>query len=86
MMGCGTLVVANHNKANTWFLVHGENCLISEPTASCLADTLVDALENYESYEPIRKRAVERIRAEHGNWSATMRSVASFMHQPDQSA
>lgn len=82
MMGCGTLVVANRNDANTWFLKDGENCLIAEPTASCLADTLVDALEHYADHAPLRRRAAERIRDAHGDWGATMREVAAFMHRP----
>ena len=83
MMGCGTLVVANRNSANEWFLRDRENCLIAEPTASCLADTLIDALENYDAYASIRRRAAENIRAAHGDWTATMREVAEFMHRPD---
>lgn len=82
MMGCGTLVVANRNSANTWFLRDQENCLIAEPTASCLADTLIDALQNYDAYAPIRHRAAEHIRTSHGDWNATMREVAGFMHRP----
>ncbi len=84
MMGCGTLVVANRNAANTWLLRDRENCLIAEPTASCLAETLIDALEHYDVYMPIRHRAAEKIRAEHGDWAATMREVANFMHRPDE--
>jgi glycosyltransferase involved in cell wall biosynthesis len=85
MMGCGTLVVANRNSANTWFLRDRENCLIAEPTASCLAGTLIDALENYEAYASIRHRAAEHIRTVHGDWIAAMCEVAEFMHRPDLS-
>jgi glycosyltransferase involved in cell wall biosynthesis len=85
MMACGTLVVANRNSANTWLLRDRENCLIAEPTASCLADTLIDALENYASYAPIRRRAAEHIQAAHGDWTVTMCDVAKFMHRPDPS-
>lgn len=85
MMGCGTLVVANRNSTNKWILRDQENCLIAEPTASCLADTLIDALENYEAYAPIRRRAAEHVRKAHGDWTATMCEVAEFMHWPDLS-
>lgn len=83
MMGCGTLVVANRNSANAWFLRDQDNCLIAEPTASCLADTLIDALENYDAYAPIRRRAADHIRTAHGDWTSTMCEVAEFMHRPD---
>ena len=82
MMGCGTLVVANRNSANTWLLKDRENCLIAEPTASCLAGTLIDALDNYEAYASIRHRAAEHIRTVHGDWTRTMCEVAEFMHRP----
>ncbi|MBD9443983.1 glycosyltransferase family 4 protein [Rhizobium sp. RHZ01] len=83
MMGCGTLVVSNRNEANTWFLRDGENCLLSEPTASCLAETLADALENYDAYEHIRQRGAAHIHESHSDWKVTMREVAAFMHRPD---
>lgn len=83
MMGCGTLVVANRNSANTWLLRDRENCLIAEPTASCLADTMIDALTNYDVYAPIRQQAAEHIRVEHGDWTASMRRVANYMHRPN---
>lgn len=86
MMGCGTLVVANKNSANTWLLKDHENCLIAEPTASCLAETLIDALENYDVYAPIRRRAAEQISISHGDWTSTLGEVAEFMHRPKTSS
>lgn len=82
MMGCGTLVVANKNSANTWLLKDGENCLISEPTASCLASTLIHALESWSEYNLLRQNAIRQIRSFHADWQQTMREVAAFMHQP----
>ena len=86
LMACGTLVVSNHNQANAWFLKDRENCLLSEPTASCLAETLIEALERYDEYEPIRRRAAEYIRSSHSDWDAAMHEVAAFMHQPNPAA
>jgi hypothetical protein len=83
LMACGTLVVSNRNTANDWFLKHGENCLLSQPTASCLAETLVEALEGYERYEPVRRRAADLIAREHGDWSAALERVIRFMHDPE---
>lgn len=87
MMACGTLVVCNRNEANTWLLRDGENCLLAEPTASCLASTLESALKNHEAMLPIRTRGSELIRREHGDWGAALSRVAGFMHnagQPEQ--
>ena len=83
LMACGTLVVSNRNAANDWFLQHGENCLLAEPTASCLAETLTDALDGYGRYETVRRRAADRIAREHGDWSVALDRVSRFMHDPD---
>jgi O-antigen biosynthesis protein len=82
MMACATLVVANYNKSNQWFLKHKENCLIAQPTATCLAETLVDALVNYESYAQLRKSAADTIEANHSNWPRALGLVTKFIHQP----
>lgn len=82
MMACGTLVVANRNPANAWLLRDGENCLIAEPTASCLAETLNEALSNYDAYLAVRERAAAEVRMLYGDWKKTMKDVAEFMHRP----
>ncbi|MFT4060539.1 MAG: hypothetical protein QM652_13465 [Legionella sp.] len=82
MMGCGTLVVANQNPANSWFLKDDENCLLSEPTASCLADTLIRALEGWSDYKHIRYNAIQQISSSYSDWQKTMCEVAAFMHDP----
>lgn len=83
MMGCGTLVVANHNTANTWLLKDRENCLLAHPTATCLADTLVEALIGYEGFAPLRQAASELIASEHSDWDSTLAGVAKFIHSPE---
>jgi len=79
LMACGCLVVANQNDANTWFLRHGDNCLLAAPTASCLAETLDHALSDARDLDAIRVRAAEHIRSHHSDWDVSMRSVARFM-------
>jgi O-antigen biosynthesis protein len=80
MMACGTLVVCNRNPANAWLLRDGENCLLAEPSASCLATTLERALLNHDAMLPIRTRGSELIREAHGDWAAALGRVADFMH------
>lgn len=82
LMACGTLVVTNHNDANTWLLKDGENCLLSPPTASCLSETISYALDHYESFDLIRERAARQIFTESGNWDAHMQEVAAFILNP----
>jgi O-antigen biosynthesis protein len=80
MMGCGTLVVCNRNPANYWLLRDGENCLLAEPTASCLASTLERALVDYEELSAVRTAGSDLIRELHGDWPSALAAVSSFMH------
>jgi len=82
LMACGSLVVTNHNEANTWLLKDGENCLLSPPSASCLASTLSFALENHEALGTIRKYATESILTGYGDWDKSFDDVSTFMFQP----
>lgn len=81
LMACGTTVVTNHNEANTWLLRDGSNCLLSPPTANCLAQTLVYALENHVELEGMRQTAAEEMKQRSG-WEESLSRVASFMDAP----
>jgi len=85
LMACGSLVVTNYNEANTWLLKDGENCLISMPSATCLAKTLSFALENYEGLGAIRESAVESILTKYGDWDKSFREVSAFLFKPESS-
>jgi glycosyltransferase involved in cell wall biosynthesis len=82
LMACGSIVVTNHNEANTWLLKDGENCLLSPPSASCLAETLSFALENYEMLGAIRNHATVSILEGYGNWDNSFDNVSTYMFSP----
>ncbi|HET7060551.1 MAG TPA: glycosyltransferase, partial [Nitrosospira sp.] len=82
LMASGAVVVSNYNPATTWLLKNGENCLLSAPTASCLAATLRYALDNYEQLASLRKRAAFQILADAGDWETSLGEVASFILKP----
>ncbi|PZO55612.1 MAG: O-antigen biosynthesis protein, partial [Alphaproteobacteria bacterium] len=79
MMGCGAIVVANQNDANTWLLRDRVNSLVSPPTATCLAENLDFALSDAPELEAIRAAALETIRGRHGDWSRSLDVVCRFM-------
>lgn len=85
LMACGSLVVTNYNEANTWLLKDGENCLLSPPSATCLAETLSFALENYQALGTIRKHATESILTGYGDWDKSFNDVSVFMFEPTPS-
>ncbi|HDS1655272.1 glycosyltransferase family 4 protein [Stenotrophomonas maltophilia] len=81
LMACGTTVVTNHNEANTWLLRDGSNCLLSPPTANCLAETLIYALQNHAELEPMRQTAAAEMESMSA-WDESLRRVAEFMESP----
>lgn len=82
LMACGATVVTNYNDANTWLLKDGVNCLLSPPTASCLAATLAHALEQHETLAPLRARAIDSLAATVSDWDTSLESIAQFMLDP----
>jgi glycosyltransferase involved in cell wall biosynthesis len=81
LMGCGSLVVTNRNPASAWFLRDRENCLLAPASATALAETLDDALRNWESHAPIRERATHEIMQRHSDWGREMSAAFAFVQQ-----
>jgi glycosyltransferase involved in cell wall biosynthesis len=82
LMASGAIVVTNFNQANTWLLKDGENCLLSAPSATCLAATLAYALEHYDELAPLRERAANEILHEASDWDKSLGEVAQFLLEP----
>ncbi|MBC7489049.1 MAG: glycosyltransferase family 4 protein [Glaciimonas sp.] len=79
LMACGAIVVTNFNQANTWLLKDGQNCLLSAPSATCLAATLSYALDHYDDLAPLRQRAANDIFDNAGDWDSSLGEVAKFV-------
>lgn len=82
LMACGTIVVTNFNQANTWLLKDGENCLLSSPSASCLAATISYALEHYDELTDLRQQAINNIFDVDDGWDISLDEVAQFLLDP----
>jgi SAM-dependent methyltransferase len=82
LMACGATVVANFNEANTWLLKNRENCLLSLPSASCLASTLSYALDHHDELWPLRQNAADYVLYGLDSWEESMSKVARFMFNP----
>ena len=82
LMACGAIVVTNFNQANTWLLKDRENCLLSAPTASCLAETLSYGLDHYDELASLRKRAAAQMLADSSDWDNSLSDAANFMLSP----
>ncbi|MDQ3039256.1 MAG: glycosyltransferase family 4 protein [Pseudomonadota bacterium] len=82
LMACGATVVTNYNPANAWLLKDGVNCLLSPPSASCLAATLAYALDHHEALAPVRQAAANQVNHELTDWDTSLRTVSDFMFDP----
>ena len=61
LMACGVTVVTNDNPANHWLLEHEKNCLLAEPTWSCVLEQLRRALADTELRARLAVAAEERV-------------------------
>jgi O-antigen biosynthesis protein len=85
LMASGCLVVTNKNPFTSWFLRDGYNCLLSNASVSCLADTLEYGLMNIEDRQRITDKASDIIRNEYSDWEKEIRKIYSFMSNPNLS-
>ncbi len=81
-MASGCLVVTNRNAATSWLLKDGENCLLTEPSADCIADTLERGLADHARRAQITDNALAKIRKGHADWTAQIEKIHAFMCDP----
>jgi O-antigen biosynthesis protein len=79
MMASGCLVVSNFNPSTSWFLKDGENCLLSNTSASCLADAMEQAMLDRSERERISTNALSFIQSSFVDWNSQMEKIYSFM-------
>ena len=79
LMASGCLVVTNYNPATIWLLRDGENCLLSETSPTCLADTLEQALLNKNRRHHITQNAARDIRTRYTDWAEQIEKIYGFM-------
>jgi GT2 family glycosyltransferase/glycosyltransferase involved in cell wall biosynthesis len=75
LMACGVTVVTNDNPANRWLLEHERNCLLAEPTVSCILEQLRRAVTDTALRERLAKAAIERVG--HTTWEAQVDQVVA---------
>jgi O-antigen biosynthesis protein len=79
MMACGTLVITNQNPANQWFLKDNENCLLTAPSASCIAERIIGAVNSFDALNEMRILASSDISNKFSNWDAELDKVISHI-------
>lgn len=79
LMACGALVISNKNSYTSWFMKHNNNCLLSLPSQSCLANTICFAVEHFDELSDIRNSALESISTELKSWDHNLQTVCEYI-------
>jgi len=66
LMACGCLVVTNRSRWKNWLLRNRENCLLSEPSVSCLAETIMEGLSDHKLRRTLVQNAYRDIEEKPG--------------------
>ncbi len=86
LMASGCMVVSNRNKSTGWFLRDGENCLLAETTAGCIADVMEQSLADDNQRRRIAANALDQIQQKHTNWDEQFEKIFRFMCAPGSSS
>ena len=81
-MASGCMVVSNKNAATKWFLKDGYNCLLTDTTPTCIAETLEKALVDSKRREEIAGNAYQGILNQYTDWDSQMEKIYQFMINP----
>ena len=84
LMASGCLVVSNANNATAWLLADGQNCLLSLPSASCIADVMARGLLDTALRRRIAADALAMIRRQFADWDAQVDRVYEYMCDPER--
>jgi len=82
LMASGCLVVTNHNPATQWLLRHRENCLLAQPSATCLADALEWAVAHCDECRSLAAIAAREVLTRYSDWTREISRMYGFMCDP----
>jgi O-antigen biosynthesis protein len=81
-MATGCLSVALRNPGTDWFFKHRENCLLSEASVSCLAETLEQALCDDQARQEFTRRALAGVKSHYSDWTPALEKIFKFICDP----
>jgi glycosyltransferase involved in cell wall biosynthesis len=84
-MASGCMVVSNKNASTKWFLQDGYNCLLTDATPTCIAETIEKALLDTSTRSRIVENAHRMIVEQFSDWDKQMEKIYRFMIDPSNS-
>jgi glycosyltransferase involved in cell wall biosynthesis len=82
LMASRCLVVSNRNQATGWVLKDKENCLLSEPSSTWLAETILSGLQDANERERIVENAYRMIRSSFSDWNSQIDRIFQYICDP----
>lgn len=82
LMACGCPVVSNFNESTKWFLKNNVNCILTESTATRIAENIEKVLKDNELSNRIKNNALEEISMGHTDWNKELMKIKNFMDNP----
>ncbi|MCI6475247.1 MAG: glycosyltransferase [Mucispirillum sp.] len=79
LMACGCCVVSNYNMYTTWLLKNEENSIVCQPSATAIAESIVNILKDKEKRKEITENALYWIDKENPTWDESLEKVAKFV-------
>jgi glycosyltransferase involved in cell wall biosynthesis len=80
LMACGCPVITNYNAATTWFLKDGFNCLLAEPSISCICEKVEMLMNNPDLRKHLVSNALKSIPAT--SWNNEIEKIYKFICSP----
>ncbi len=77
LMACGCPIVTNKNPANAWFLKDEQNCLLSEPTISCVCEKIELAIADVELRKRLRLNGANSVGE--STWESQIEKIYKFV-------
>lgn len=81
MMASGTATVQNYNTNNTWLLKHGVNCLLTEPTITCICEKFEQLMHDPSLRSHLAANGLKTI--SQYSWEIEMDKVFNFISNPN---
>lgn len=81
LMASGSIVITNHNHANTWLLKDGINCIIVEPSPTYITEKINGLIADQTFRKTIKENAIQTI--SEFDWESQMEKIYRFIMWKD---
>lgn len=79
-MACGCATVTNINESNLWLLKDKENAILSEPVISCVAENIINLLNDDRTRNNIIHNGIKTV--QNFDWDDVLKDIVQFVKNP----